>query len=366
MAQPKVSIIVPVYNAEEYLERCVNSLKNQTLEDIEIILVDDSSRDASPQMCERQAAEDSRIKVIHKQNEGAGIARNAGLQIATGEYIGFVDSDDFVEADMFKTLYEKAEKYNSDLVMSGFLSVDGTMFSEAGGRVRKTYFTEDTHFETEEERRELGLGIVGALPEDEDDSKYGMSIWKNLFRREIIKENNIVFESERETISEDALFMIDYISCIRKATGTADAFYNYCRNGESISKGYKEDRFEKSLVFVKKVKERFDKMATPEEYRIYIYRFWQAMCRVICSQEVMHADDNRIRYTKLRRKLKTVCTHSLTVSAIKAYPICKLPLVQRIFACGIKYRLYFLLKILVGLRSRLYFRLKTLVGSKSR
>ncbi len=366
MAQPKVSIIVPVYNAEKYLERCVNSLKNQTLEEIEIVLVDDSSRDASPQMCERLAEEDCRIKVVHKENGGAGIARNAGLQIATGEYIGFVDSDDFVEPDMFKTLYEKAEKYNSDLVMSGFLSVDGTMFNEAGGCVRKTYFNKDTHFETAEERRELGFGIVGALPEDEDDSKYGMSIWKNLFRHEIIKKNNIVFESERETISEDALFMIDYISCIRKATGTADAFYNYCRNGESISKGYKEDRFEKSLVFVKKVKARFDKTATPEEYRIYIYRFWQAMCRVICSQEVMYAEDNRIKYTQLRRRLKTVCTHSLTVSAIKAYPIRKLPIVQRIFAYGIRYRLYFLLKILVGLRSKLYFRLKTLVGTKSR
>ena len=365
MAQPRVSVIVPVYNAEAYLERCVNSIRNQTLEDIEIILVDDSSRDGSAQMCDKMAEEDSRIKVIHKENEGAGLARNAGLQIAEGEYIGFVDSDDFVEADMFKTLYEKAEKYNSDLVMSGFFSVDGTMFSEAGGCERKTYFTGDTDFETEEELRELGLGIVGALPENEDDSKYGMSIWKNLFRHEIIKKNNIVFESERETFSEDALFMIDYISCIRKATGTADVFYNYCRNGESISKGYKEDRFEKSLVFVKKVKERFDKIAKPEEYRIYIYRFWQAICRVICSQEVLYAEDNRIKYNVLRRRLKTVCAHSLTVSVMKGYPIQTLPLVQRIFAYGIKFKLYFLLKILVGLRSRLYFRLKTFVRAKA-
>jgi len=266
--QPKVSIIVPVYNAEKYLERCINSLINQTLEDIEIILVDDSSTDSSLEMCQKKAVEDSRIRVIHKMNEGAGFARNAALEIAQGEYIGFLDSDDFVEADMFKTLYEKAIEYNSELVMSGVLFVDGNMFSKEGECVRKTYFDKDTHFDTEESLKKLRMGIVGALPEDEDDSKYGMSIWKNLFRKEIIKQNNITFKSEREMLSEDALFMIDYISCIKKATGISEAFYNYCRNEDSISKSYKKDRFEKSLVFVTEVEKRFKKDINPEQYQI--------------------------------------------------------------------------------------------------
>ena len=130
MQNPKVSIIVPVYNAEKYLERCVNSLRNQTLKDIEIILVDDSSTDASLEICNQMAIDDSRIKVIHKANEGAGLARNAALAIASGEYIGFVDSDDFVEFNMFETLYDKAVMYSSDLVMSGVIFVDGNMFSE--------------------------------------------------------------------------------------------------------------------------------------------------------------------------------------------------------------------------------------------
>lgn len=352
MPQPNVSIIIPVYNVENYLERCINSLRNQSLEDIEIILVDDSSTDSSLQICEKLAGEDSRIKVIHKVNEGAGKARNAALAVATGEYIGFVDSDDYVEPDMFKTLYEKAKKYDSDLVMSGVLFVDGNMFSEAGECVRKVYFDKDTHFETEEDLKKLRMGIVGALPEDSDDSKYGMSIWKNLFRHEIIKQNKLVFQSEREMLSEDALFMIDFISCIKKATGINEAFYNYCRNGDSISKSYKKDRFEKSLVFVHQVEKRFEKDIKSEEYGIYIYRFWQAMCRVICSQEIMYSVDNNVKYSELKKRLKAVCTHSLTVKALKAYPICKLPLKQRVFAYGIKYRLYFILKLLVELRSR--------------
>ena len=352
MPQPKVSIIVPVYNVEKYLKRCINSLKNQTLEDIEIILVDDSSTDSSLEICQRAADEDSRIKVIHKANEGAGYARNAALKIATGEYIGFLDSDDFAEKEMFKTLYDKAIKYNSELIISGVLFVDGNMFREDGECVLKTYFDKDTHFETEDQLKELRMGIIGATPEDTDDSKYGMSIWKNLFKTEIIKKNNIVFESEREILSEDALFMIDYISCIKKATGIKEAFYNYCRNEASISKSYKKDRFEKSLIFVNEVEKRFKKDIAPKEYRIYIDRFWQAMCRVLCSQEIMYAKDNNIKYTDLKKRLKTVCTHDLTVRTLKSYPIGKLPLKQRVFAYAMKYRLYFLLKLFVGLRSR--------------
>ena len=352
MPQPKVSIIVPVYNAEKYLERCVNSLKNQTLLDIEIILVDDSSTDSSLEICNKMAEEDPRIKVIHKDNEGAGKARNAALEIAEGEYLGFADSDDFVEKDMFETLYDKAVKYNSDLVMSGVLFVDGNMFSEEGECVRKSYFDVDTHFDTKDSLKKLRMGIIGAAPYDEDDSKYGMSIWKNLFRHEIIKKNNITFESEREKLSEDALFMVDFISCIDKATGIPEAFYNYCRNEDSISKSYKKDRFEKSLVFVSEVEKRFKKYIKPEEYEVYIYRFWQAMCRVLCSQEVMYASDNNMKYADLKDRLKAVCTHSLTVKALKAYPVSTLPLKQRVFAYCIKYKLYFVLKILVGLRSK--------------
>ena len=352
MTKPKISIIVPVYNVEKYLQRCIDSLKNQTIQDIEIILVDDASSDLSPQICDQAAAEDCRIKVIHKVNEGAGKARNAALRIATGEYIGFVDSDDFVATEMFETLYNRAEKYGSDLVMSGVFFVDGNMFSEKGTCIRKIYFDQDTHFETEDELKKLRMGIVGALPEDADDSKYGMSIWKNLFKHEIIKQNNLIFQSEREMFSEDALFMVDYISCIKKATGISEAFYHYCRNEDSISKSYKKDRFEKILVFVREVEKRFKKDSESKEYQIYIDRFWQAMCRVLCSQEIMYAKDNNIKFTDIKNRLKEVCTHSLTVGTLKSYPICKLPFKQRVFAYCMKYRLYFLLKVLVELRSR--------------
>lgn len=97
MSNPKVSIIVPIYNVEKYLDRCMASLLNQTLEDIEIIMVDDGSPDRCPKMCDEYAKKDSRVKVVHKKNGGLGYARNSGLDVATGEYVAFVDSDDYVD-----------------------------------------------------------------------------------------------------------------------------------------------------------------------------------------------------------------------------------------------------------------------------
>ena len=113
---PKISIIVPIYNVEKYLDRCVRSLCNQTLQDIEIILVDDQSPDDCPRMCDEYAKQDSRIIVIHKKNGGLGYARNSGMKVATGEYVAFVDSDDYVDLDMFESMYNSAKKYDADFV----------------------------------------------------------------------------------------------------------------------------------------------------------------------------------------------------------------------------------------------------------
>lgn len=116
MSSPKVSIVVPVYKVEEYIDRCLDSLLNQTLKDIEIILVDDGSPDNCPKICDEYAQKDARVRVVHKQNEGLGYARNSGMEVAVGEYIAFVDSDDFVDIRMFEELYDVARGNDSDVV----------------------------------------------------------------------------------------------------------------------------------------------------------------------------------------------------------------------------------------------------------
>ncbi len=120
---PKISIIVPVYQVEKYLEKCVNSILEQTFTDFELILVDDGSTDHGPAMCDQYAEQDVRIKVIHKKNGGLSDARNAGIEIAQGDYLGFVDSDDYIAADMYELLYRDITKENADLAICGIYHV---------------------------------------------------------------------------------------------------------------------------------------------------------------------------------------------------------------------------------------------------
>lgn len=119
----KISIIVPVYNVEQYIERCLESIINQTYKNIEIILVDDGSTDKSGIICEKYANRDQRIKVIHQENNGLSSARNKGLDIASGKYIGFVDSDDWISKDMYYILLTIALKYNADIVECGYQKI---------------------------------------------------------------------------------------------------------------------------------------------------------------------------------------------------------------------------------------------------
>ena len=125
--RPLISVIVPVYNVEKYLDRCVNSLLNQTIDNIEIILVDDGSPDLCPQMCDKYASIHSNIKVVHKQNAGLGMACNTGLNIAVGEYVAFVDSDDWVDNNMYKQMTDIASSHEADIVFSGLERNNGTM-----------------------------------------------------------------------------------------------------------------------------------------------------------------------------------------------------------------------------------------------
>ncbi len=348
---PKVSVIVPVYKAEKYLNRCVDSIRNQTLEDIEIILVDDESPDNSPAICDEYAKTDSRIKVIHKKNAGAGMARNSALEIATGEYVGFTDADDYIDSGMFEELYNAAKKYDAQLVISGTRFVGGNVFANSGADEEKNCFDKETFF-SEDTIKDLLLGVVGALPHEPEDSRYGTSIWKNLYKRDVIEENNIRFLSEREIMSEDALFTIDFIHFIKSAVGVPGVYYNYFRNEGSISKSYKKDRLEQNLVYLKAVEARIKNDVSKEEYQIYLDRVTQGYARVLCSQEIMYARENKVKFFELRKKLKKICTAEEIAGALKHYPWYKLPIKQAVFAFTMKNKLYLLQMIVVMLRNR--------------
>ena len=351
MTQPKVSIVVPVYNTEKYLRRCMDSIMNQTLKDIEIIIVDDGSKEECAVLCDEISKTDSRIKVIHKENGGLGFARNTGLDAATGEYIGFIDSDDYVEPMMYETLYNAAKRYNVDLCLSGISFVGGNMFSKSGGDIKKSYFEEETMFK-KEDMKKLLLGVVGALPYEPDDSRYGVSVCKNIFKTSVLREKGIKFMSEREILSEDTLFMVDFIKNSQSAVGVPDSYYCYCRNEDSLSKSYNKERFEKSIVFLDELEKRISEISEKCEYKIYLDRLVQGFGRILCSQEIMHARDKKIKFSHLKKRLKEICTQEKIQNVLKSYPWYRLPVKQAAFAFAMKYKLFLLQKLMVVLRDR--------------
>ena len=185
----KVSVIVPIYNVEKYLDKCINSLRNQTLNDIEIILVDDESPDNCPYICDKYAALDSRIKVIHKKNEGLGYARNSGLKISTGEYIVFVDSDDYIELDTLEKCYFIAKENDYDFVKYNLIRHE-----KKNNKIFKINSPLETGIYDENRiKSKILLPMIGILPNQEGDSYVNCSSCNFLYKSSIIKDNGILF-----------------------------------------------------------------------------------------------------------------------------------------------------------------------------
>ena len=219
-----ISIIVPIYNVQKYLDRCMKTLLNQTYRNIEIILVDDESPDECPKMCEEYTKIDQRVKVIHKKNGGLGFARNSGLEIAQGKYIIFVDSDDYVTENMCHLLYEAAKKYEADVVYGGIFYADGEKIKES------KVVTKERVWKGKQEVKDLLLDFIATEPNEKKDTIMEVSVWKALFRKKVFDEYDISFVSERQFISEDVIFDIDYLSKCNCVVAIPEPVYFYCVN----------------------------------------------------------------------------------------------------------------------------------------
>lgn len=243
---PKVSIIVPVYKVERYLERCVNSLRNQTLKDIEIILVDDGSPDNCPAMCDVLAKADSRIRVIHKENGGVSSARNAGLDTATGEYIAFVDSDDYIDSYMYEKMLEKAEKHSCDLVMCDCLKEFQDHSELYTHEIRTGYYSR-TQLEQEYFPHLLIMENV--------EYPATISNWLLLFRRDLAEGIRYLTGVR---YSEDLLFGAELMyraSSFFYMKG--ESYYHYRMNPQSATHKFVPDKWNDYLKLHEGIQESF-------------------------------------------------------------------------------------------------------------
>ena len=222
---PKISIIVPVYKVEPYLHRCVDSLLNQTYRNLEIILVDDGSPDNCPQICDDYAEKDDRVVVIHQENAGQSSARNAGLDIMTGEYIMFVDSDDWVEPETCTEALSASEKFDADVVMWDYIR------ERPNASKKKGIFKEDVIFEEPTVKDRLYYRMIGLL--DSELARPEMAdalapIWGKLYRRECVEREHIrVYDIRKVGAYEDGLFNLDVFKGAKKVIYLNQFFYHY-------------------------------------------------------------------------------------------------------------------------------------------
>lgn len=286
----KISVIIPVYNVEKYLKRCLDSIVNQTYKNLEIILVDDGSTDKSGNICDEYAAKDKRIIVIHKENGGVSSARNKGLDICIGDYISFIDSDDWIEEDFFEYVVNNAK--DNDLLIFDYYITNGK--STKWIKYRKTKF--------EISKDECLIELTKA--------KLQSYLWVMIFKSELFY--NIRFPQNRNY--EDQAIMHLHIDKCQKIKYCNKAFYNYYQNPKGITHtvNYKNYR---DFLYVNILRGRFLKKKYPKVYEYhlnYIYSAIAKLCWLYKNDEGYVIRYQFLRKFILSRLLKNIFNSKIT------------------------------------------------------
>lgn len=304
-----ISVIVPGYNVEKYLDRCMNSIVNQTYKNIEIIVVDDGSTDSSGKICDYYEQSDDRFKVIHKKNEGLGYARNTGLENSSGKYVVFVDSDDYIEKDMIQNLYDDLISKHADTCIGGFKRIYSDKIIRFMNPFSGKCFSGNSIIDSV---------LVKMFGKERNPSDYlEMSVWKILFSNEIIREHNIFFPSERELISEDIIFDLDYYKYATKVYMSKTIGYCYCANDGSLTTKYRSNRFDLQVKLFEELEKKTNKMGI---YDISLQRRLSSFIgnvRYCIKLEEKFSSLNGINVAK--NNIKEICNNNTLIKAMSLY-----------------------------------------------
>lgn len=330
MGRPCISIIVPIYNVEKYLDRCLLSIRNQTLKNLEIILVDDESPDSCPQKCDEAAEKDRRIKVIHKKNEGLGFARNSGLEIATGEYVYFVDSDDYLDLTAAERLYTTAKNENLDVCFAGVISED-----ENGNRKNNIPPYKGKMFTQPQIINVVLSGMLGASPTAKIDTNLRMSAWQGVYKRDWIEESRFRFPSERQFISEDIIFHLDVLPRANRLKYIENClYYHIVDNPNSLTHRYNPERFKKYCILYLEEKRRIDNLNDNEKMILNAQRMFLGNTRVCLKQIVAKSESEGKQFAI--KEIEKIVNDETLIEVLKTYPYKKNPLKQAIMSFFLK------------------------------
>lgn len=336
-----VSVIIPVYNVSKYLDRCLNSILNQTYANLEIILVDDGSKDGSGQICDRYAKIDSRIKVIHKENGGLGFARNSGLDIATGAYIVFIDGDDYIGADHIDSMIRLIANTGTDTCLAGHTKVYADKKIEhknvCAGKVFKGNVKE-----------EILPRMCGA---DNNGNDYiEMSVCMVMLSNEIIKNNHLRFVSEREYISEDLVFDFSYYQLSKGVCVSELTDYYYCDNNGSLTTKYRADRFESQIKMYTMLIEKADKIGIKDLCKERLQNTVIAISRYSVKIEYRFAELNGKEVAKFN--VQRICEDETLRNIFREYDDSAIKITSRVVNYLIKRKMYLLLKYTMWIKNK--------------
>lgn len=284
----KISVIVPVYNVEKYLRKCVDSIITQTFEDLEIILVDDGSKDSSGKICDEYAAKDERIIVIHKENGGLSSARNAGIEKAQSSYLGFVDSDDYIAENMYEKLYNMAISNDADLVMCDLYHCYEGKTPEKNSCIEKYVLNTEEAIKTVLEAKKTSVTAVNKL-----------------YKKELFK--NIRYPEGK--LSEDAFVIVDLLMQAKKIVFTSDQFYYYVHRKNSItSSAYKTKDLNVLEAYSKNrkiIQKNFPKLVDTAEMR-YMWAHFYVLDKMCLSKNMTDKETEKKIIKNLRHNYRFI------------------------------------------------------------
>lgn len=325
-----VTVIIPVYQAECYLRRCVESVINQTYKKIEIILIDDGSADNSLAICYELADEDSRIQVYHHGNMGVAVTRNKGLEYARGEYIYFLDSDDWIDENTLFVMVQSLEEHEADLCICGFKYVNDSCEKDVclpeKTSLTQAHFIESYFWKLYENAVLFNIGT-------------------KLYKRKIIVENNISFCTDM-IVYEDIRFCLEYMDKVQQVFLCNEPYYYYYNNSESVTHVYKPGFWESTSVYCSKLLERF------EEYSISLKK---AILMCLYRAYLYESHNPFLKKADFSKTINEKCFSFVDKLDLKACRFMELSLDQKVFAYLLshkKIRLLWLMSSLISIKNK--------------
>lgn len=334
-----VSVIIPVYKTEKYLNQCIKSIVNQTYDNLDIILVDDGSPDSCPQMCDEWAKRDNRITVIHKKNNGAGMARNTGLDYAKGRYVCFCDSDDYLALDAIEKEMRTMNATGADVVVFGLNKVDsdGNVLSAFAPRMEKeSYIGEDV-------QKTFVPELIAPDPKGDGKNRLYMSNWLMLCSLDMIRSNGWRFDSEREIYSEDVYSLLALYMKVNHVAILSEALYYYRNNDSSISRSYHPERYDRIRHFYLETVALGKRLGCTQNVIDRLYMPYISFTIAALKQEANAAIPVAIKKSNLKR----ILNDELLQEAIKDTHKSKTALTREILFWSIQKKCYSLCYLLL-------------------